>query len=142
MIDPLQDNDVGSTWNSSLESHKAEWHQYSFHVPNYQTSSHSELHIYLLEGGICKIDDVEISRNGGGNIIPNPGFESTTTPWLIGGTHIDSRRTTTDSHTGSACLEIVYSIFCGIMAQHPLKWQKERERELMSQPNKSDNSVS
>ncbi len=109
LIDPLQDNDVASAWNSSLESHKAEWHQYSFHVPNYRTTSHSELHIYLLEGGICRIDDVEIRRNGGSNIIPNPGFESTTSPWLLGGTHIDTHRTTADSRSGSACLEIVAS---------------------------------
>jgi hypothetical protein len=110
LMDPFQDNDCGAAWDASDESEKASWEELSYsvedHIPFPPTES--ELHLFLVEKGICLIDDVSVSRDGGENIIPNPGFEDETTlPWVIGGTHIYSDLNTTDSHSGQACLEVV-----------------------------------
>ena len=45
----------------------------------------------------------------GPNQFPDPGFESenSTSNWRIEGTHRESRRITSDSHSGDACLEMV-----------------------------------
>ena len=51
-----------------------------------------KLFIFVVQRGICRIDDVSIVRVASGtNIIPNAGFDRNTTPWRIAGTHIDSR---------------------------------------------------
>ncbi len=68
----------------------------------------TELHLYLVERGVCLIDDVRLVREGEDeNLIPNPGFETDTEPWRIEGTHVHSRRITTDRHSGEASLEVV-----------------------------------
>jgi hypothetical protein len=108
-IDPLQDGSVGSAWEASDESSKTAWELLSFRVPNYAVASQSELHVFLVEKGVCRIDDVSITRNAGANLIPNPGFETSTSGWVIQGTHVASRRVTTDRHSGNGCLEIVAS---------------------------------
>lgn len=48
---------------------------------------------------------VETARSA--NHIPNPGFEANTRRWRLEGTHGESRRITTDSHSGDACLQLV-----------------------------------
>ncbi len=106
-IDPDQDGSLGSAWDGSDESSKAVWQQLSFEVPAYVEAVESELHIYLIERGAWLIDDVSIRRGGGANLVPNPGFEASTAPWIIGGTHIQSGRVTFDKHAGSACLQVV-----------------------------------
>ncbi len=107
LIDPRQDNDVASAWDASDESEKADWEKLEFFVSNYAPTADTELHLFLSERGTCHIDDVSITPDGGGeNRIPNPGFESSTTPWVIQGTHVRSRRVTDDSHSGNACLRI------------------------------------
>ncbi len=108
LIDPRQENDLGSAWDASDESSKTRWEKLSFTAPNVTVTQESELHVYLVERGICRIDDVSVTRVGSAsNFIPNPGFESSTTRWRIEGTHMHSRRVTTDAHTGGACLEVV-----------------------------------
>ncbi len=106
-IDPDQEGSLGSAWDSSDESGKAAWQQLSFEVPAYVEAVESELHLYLIERGAWLIDDVSIRRGGGANLVPNPGFEASTAPWIIGGTHIQSGRVTFDKHSGSACLQVV-----------------------------------
>lgn len=108
LIDPEQDNSVGSAWDGSDESAKAPWERLAFSVPSYTVASESELHLYLAERGTCLVDDVSVLR-GGTNYIPNPGFESGTSPWVFQGTHIGSRRITTEAHSGAACLELTAS---------------------------------
>jgi hypothetical protein len=109
LIDPAADNSLAAAWDSSDETAKGQWEQLSFHVPAYVPTGDSELHLYLIEAGICHLDDVSISRAAGANLIPNPGFETSTTPWVIQGTHVLSHRIQSDSHTGSACLEVIAS---------------------------------
>ncbi|MBI4606767.1 MAG: CotH kinase family protein [Planctomycetes bacterium] len=72
----------------------------------YVPAAESELHLYLAEKGSCLVDDVSIRRDAGPNLIPNPGFEASTQPWIIGGTHVRSRRETAESRSGAACLEL------------------------------------
>ncbi len=105
-IDPRQDGTVPAAWDASDEEAKAPWELLTFHVSSYAPASVSELHLFLAERGVCSIDDVSISRDGGANLIPNPGFETVTAPWIIQGTHVRSRRITTEFHSGAACLEL------------------------------------
>jgi hypothetical protein len=109
LIDPRADNAFATAWEASDESGKAEWENLSFQVANYVPAPASELHLYLVERGECLIDDVSIRRGAGANLIPNAGFESSTTGWIIGGTHVRSARTTSDRHGGVACLQVVAS---------------------------------
>lgn len=109
LVDPLQDNTFPSAWEASEDSEKSEWEELSYTVPDYVPAGETELHLFLVERGACLIDDVSIRRAGGTNNIPNPGFESSTSPWRIEGTHVHSRRVTYDSRSGSACLELVAS---------------------------------
>jgi len=110
LLDPNADNDFGAAWEASDESETAAWEELSYTVPAHAPSEpESEFHLFLVEKGICRIDDVSITRAGGENLIPNPGFEAGTVPWLIQGTHVHSRLVTTDSHSGNACLEVVAS---------------------------------
>lgn len=109
LIDPFQDNSVAAAWSASDESEKSTWEELAFDVADYIPGPESELHLYLLEGGACRIDDVEIRRAGGSNFIPNPGFETSTAGWVIQGTHIHSRRTEEDAHGGGASLELIAS---------------------------------
>jgi len=106
LIDPAQDPSFGASWDSSDETAKAPWEQLTFHVADYVPTASSELHLYLVERGVCRIDDVSITRAGGANMIANPSFEVDTRPWVIQGTHVDSARLEGDAHSGQACLEI------------------------------------
>jgi hypothetical protein len=106
LIDPTQDNSFASAWEASDESGKSEWEELKFTAPDYIPSAESELHLFLVARGACLIDDVSIRRGGGNNQIPNPGFETSTSGWLIQGTHVRSRRVTYDAHSGNACLEL------------------------------------
>jgi hypothetical protein len=109
LMDPFQNNDLGAAWDASDESEKASWEKLSYKVEEHlPLTRQSELHLFLIEKGVCRIDDVSVTQSGGENIIPNGDFEAETTlPWVIGGTHIYSQRITTDSHSGSASLEVV-----------------------------------
>ncbi len=107
LLDPRQPNDFGTAWEASDESGKTAWEKLEYDVPRYAPAGESELHILLVERGICRIDDVSIVRDGEDNLIPNPGFEEDTRPWRIEGTHVDSHRTEVDSHEGVASLEVV-----------------------------------
>ena len=59
-----------------------------------------------MDDGGYLFDDVEILK-GATNHVPNGGFEAGTSPWVIQGTMVHSRVTTDESHTGSACLEVI-----------------------------------
>ena len=110
LIDPYQDNDFPSAWEASDETEKSVWEKHSFVTPEYVRTGETELHLLLVERGVCRIDDVSIVESpdrGFGNLIPNPGFEVDTVPWRIEGTHVHSERVTHDAHAGDACLEMV-----------------------------------
>ena len=97
---------AGSAWAASNESQKSSWERLSYTVDDYRPAGESELHLLLVERGVCLIDDVSVRRGAGANHIPDPGFETSAARWIIEGTHQDSRRVTYDAHSGSACLEL------------------------------------
>jgi hypothetical protein len=108
LIDPWQDNTVASAWDASDESSRAVWTQYSYTAPNV-SAAESEFWVLLLDQGECLIDDISI-KNGATEYVPNGGFEAATTaPWRITGTHIRSKRITSEFHSGTACLQIIAS---------------------------------
>ena len=108
LIDPRQDNDFAAAWEASDESEKSSWEEFSLDAPAYVPGAQSEIHVLLLRRGICHVDDIRLVREGETqNLIPNPGFEKETRPWLIEGTHVHSERITSDSQSGEACLELV-----------------------------------
>jgi len=109
LSDPLQDNSFASAWASSDESGESAWTFFSY-TASYNPEGYSEIHFLLLDEGVVLLDDISLRRQGSADeYIPNGGFETGTAPWLIGGTHVASRRTTADAHTGSACLELIAS---------------------------------
>ena len=110
LLDPLADNDFAAAWESSDETDKTEWEEHRFSVSDYTRTTESELNVLFVEKGICRLDEIFLVGTAGDNLIPNPGFESEeegTAPWRIQGTHGRSRRITTDSYSGTACLELV-----------------------------------
>ncbi len=105
LIDPWQDNSVGSAWEGSDETAKAPWVQLSY-TGSYSSSGESVFHFTPMQDGSFLFDDVEILR-GATNYISNPGFEANTSPWVIQGSLVHSRRITGQAHTGNACLEVI-----------------------------------
>ena len=107
LIDPLQDNDYASAWDASDEREKAAWERLTYLAAGVVPTEESELHIYAAERGECLLDDLSIVPVGGRtNHIPNAGFEESLDDWIIQGTHIQSQRVTTASHTGGAALRL------------------------------------
>lgn len=106
LIDPRQDNSLATAWEASDESKKAPWSLISY-TGAFSSDGESEIHFLLLDAGTVLLDDVSVKRSGSPTeYIPNGGFETDTSPWLLQGTHEPSHRITTDAHSGNACLEL------------------------------------
>lgn len=91
-VDPLGDGDVGTTWDASDDSEKSETQTFTY-TATYR-GGESDFGLMLMEEGIAVVDDLQLVRTtGGGNLISNAGFESSTSGWRIEGTHIRSGRT-------------------------------------------------
>ncbi len=107
LIDRRNDNSEPMAWEDSDESDKSEWETVQFNI-SYSRQSESEFQIRLLQAGECYIDGITVNR-GATQYVPNGDFESNTSGWIIDGTHVDSRRITSDSATGNACLHVIAS---------------------------------
>ena len=107
LIDARNDNSVAAAWGDSDESDKSSWEEVQFSI-GYSSQSESEFQIRLLQAGECLIDSIRVTR-GNTQFVPNGDFESNTSGWIIEGTHIDSRRTTSDAFTGNASLHVLAS---------------------------------
>jgi lamin tail-like protein/IPT/TIG domain-containing protein/CotH protein len=107
LIDPNQDNTLASAWAPSDETSRAPWTQYTYTANNVQ-GAEPEFWLLLLDDGQCLIDEVSVKK-GETEYIPNGSFESAISnpPWRITGTHIWSKRITTEAHAGSACLQLI-----------------------------------
>ncbi len=107
LIDPRQDNSVGSAWAASDESGKGAWTQLSYATSHPDQSGWDSMILFTpLETETFLLDDVEL-LNGSTNYIPNGGFEAGTDPWLMQGCLTHSGLETGDSHSGGACLRVV-----------------------------------
>ena len=60
LIDPQHDNDFSSSWESSDESEKSSWEEHTFTVNKYVRTPTSEVHMVLVERGVCRVDDVSV----------------------------------------------------------------------------------
>ncbi len=106
LIDPRQDNSLATAWDASDEGAKAQWTKITY-SGSYGQEAQSEFHMMLVDSGTARVDDVSLkSATGQLEHIGNGTFEANTSPWLIQGNHVASRRIVTDAHSGSACLEI------------------------------------
>jgi len=106
LIDPTQDNSIAAAWAPSDEEGKADWEEHRF-VIDWEFSQNGTFHLQLAARGACRVDDVSLLPvEGGENGLPAPGFEEEDLPWLNLGTHVGSRRVTSDRRSGEACLEI------------------------------------
>ncbi|HAK95208.1 MAG TPA: hypothetical protein DCM87_09450 [Planctomycetes bacterium] len=109
LIDPNQDNSVGSAWAASDDRAKAQWTEVKF--SGRHSGVESELQFFLTHRGEMLLDDVFIGETEtGANRITNPGFESGLSPWRVwAGTHEETRIADGDAHDGQRSLLVVSS---------------------------------
>jgi hypothetical protein len=105
LIDPRQDNSAGTAWAASDESQKAVWTKLSY-TGSYAQQVESVIHFTPMTDGSFLLDDVQILL-GATNYVPNSGFETDTNPWVMQGSLVHSGRTTDESHSGNACLQVI-----------------------------------
>ena len=107
LIDPDSDNRQPSNWADSDESAKSPW-------TNIEITGNSGavlgtanlLLVYMLGVGECLVDDVEVRVNNGNNLVPNPGFESDFTSWvMLAGSH-DQSSIENSAYSGDKSLHI------------------------------------
>ena len=90
LIDPHADHRAPSNWADSDETAKASWTTVeNTGLLDLGFGSADRIQIMLLCEGEVLVDDVEVLASGA-NRVPNPGFESGTTGWVLGGTHSKS----------------------------------------------------
>ena len=109
LTDPDADTLRPSNWADSDESQKGPWTTVSFTGPldNGNTSVGRDRLYLLMQGpGECAVDDVEVFKTAGANLISNPGFESGQTGWQFFGNHTGSAIDTSGAATGSRCLHV------------------------------------
>lgn len=103
--DPLR----GASWADSDETQKAAWSQVSFtgQLDNGNPRvDPTQLFLGLLNDGECLVDDVEVVKGGGVNLVNNPGFESGSTGWSFFGNHALSSVAPTGAFAGTRCLYV------------------------------------
>lgn len=107
LIDPDSDNRQPSNWADSDESAKSTWTNIEI-TGNYGQvlGTANLLLVYMLGVGECLVDDVEVRVNNGNNLVPNPGFESDFTSWvMLAGSH-DHSSVENVGFTGNKSLHI------------------------------------
>ncbi|HNR99456.1 MAG TPA: lamin tail domain-containing protein [Planctomycetota bacterium] len=104
LVDPNQDNALGSAWAASDDRAKAAWTEVKF--SGRHPGVESELQFFLTHRGEMLLDDVFIGESEtGANRIANPGFESGAAPWRVWpGTHEKTRVVDDDAHEGRRSL--------------------------------------
>ena len=115
LVDPHQDNSVPHAWRGSLESQKSEWTlveygaPYPGSVPPGQVrGGNSEMHLFLLSGGECLIDDVSLKVKGNdAELIRNGDFETNLGRWRLLGNHTTTTHSTAEAKTGAGSMHLV-----------------------------------
>lgn len=105
--DARSDNRLGANWADSDETVKSSWVtvEHTGVLDNGNGAS-DELHIMLLGGGECLIDNVEVFQTGGPNRVPNGTFESGLTGWVIQGNHVASGLNASEGFSSSRSLHL------------------------------------
>ncbi len=113
LIDPNSDTEEASSWADSDETAKSSWVTIErrgildYGSTNVAVTNPSRnLHVLLGNAGEALLDNVQVFRDGGANLLRNPGFEKGLTDWLAGGTHEDSTLELGSGHGGGNALHI------------------------------------
>ncbi|HTG45280.1 MAG TPA: lamin tail domain-containing protein, partial [Verrucomicrobiae bacterium] len=113
LSDANSDNDEASNWADSDETQKSSWitierrgildHGSTNFAP---TSPSRNLHVLLSDAGEALIDNVQVLRDGGTNLVRNTGFETGLVDWLATGTHEESTLEIGGGHNSANALHI------------------------------------
>ncbi|MBN2507232.1 MAG: lamin tail domain-containing protein [Verrucomicrobia bacterium] len=107
-VDPRADPCLAPAWADSDESARSDWVTVEASgVLDLGTETADSLQILLLGPGECLVDDVEVIPQSGGNLIPNPGFESGVDGWYAQGSHARSAWETAGGHQSASALRVV-----------------------------------
>ncbi|HKX60817.1 MAG TPA: lamin tail domain-containing protein, partial [Verrucomicrobiae bacterium] len=111
LIDPRADNRLAASWADSDETQKAPWTLIERTAVadlgmGGANGSADRFEMFIEGPGEALVDDVEVSNNGGPNVLTNPGFESGATGWAFQGTHVRTFVQTGDAFSGSRCLHL------------------------------------
>ena len=97
LVDVASDNDDASNWADSDETQKSSWITLEYRgvldhgSSNFAATSQSRsLHVLMMDAGEALLDNVQVLREGGRNLVSNPGFDRGFENWVAGGTHEDS----------------------------------------------------
>lgn len=110
LIDPRADNRRASNWADSDETAKSDWTtiQHTGVLDNGNGGyPPNQLQMGLLGLGECLVDEVEVLRSGGPNLVSNPSFEAGLASWTLQGNHKGSAPQSSGGVNGSACLHLV-----------------------------------
>lgn len=107
--DAHSDLSQASNWAASDETQKAAWASYEvtakLDLAN-QTQAANRLYVISRGETECLLDDIEVFKLGGTNLLNNPGFEKGQTNWTFYGTHITSSVETSGAFSGVNCLHL------------------------------------
>jgi len=107
LLDPEADHRRAPNWADSDESQKSGWVNIEFTgVLDHGNGAADSLQIILLGAGECLVDNVEVFRPSGANLIANPGFENGLSGWAVQGNHDDSSLETTEAYAGTRSLHL------------------------------------
>ncbi len=109
LIDPRADNELAPNWADSDETDKAQWvtAEATGRLDNGKNDfGPDRLFINLQGAGECLVDDIEVFRVGGNNVVHNNGFESGLAGWSVFGNHTQSVVQTGGAASGGRCLHV------------------------------------
>ncbi len=109
LVDPDADPALGANWADSDETAKGEWTrvEWTGRLDNGNAANGlNRLFLGLLNDGECQVDDIEVIRAGGTNLLQNPGFESGQTGWLLSGNHAASTLNADAARSGNIGLHL------------------------------------
>ena len=111
LIDPRSDNRRAMNWAGSDETAKANWtlieHTGTLDNGNDGISEAlREVQLLLLEEGECLLDDIDVHKSGGGNLVSGGTFESGLSGWVLQGNHERSSLETTQGFESSQSLHV------------------------------------
>jgi len=105
--DARSDNRWAPNWSDSDETAKAPWTTVEHTgVIDHGSGASDELHVMLLGGGECLVDNLEVFVSGGPNRVANGTFESGLDGWVIQGNHVESGLCTTEGLNSSRSLHL------------------------------------
>ena len=107
LIDPRGDPCLAGNWADSDESAKSSWtFVETTGVLDNGTGTPDSLQMFLQEEGECLVDDVEVFRSGGNNLIANSSFENGATGWVAEGNQDVSGSETVEGYQSAKSFHI------------------------------------